>query len=122
MRGKFDSLLPHLDDPRGMTDANANPEEAATKARAMIEADVNARVDAVRKLADAANAFDAAEQELKAASAAHERAWAAAVAAGWSEKDLRATGVRAPGQAAPRRRSKTTKPHTFRGDDFPNKG
>lgn len=104
-----------------MTDANVNPEEAAAKARAMIEADVNARVEAVRTLADAANAFDAAEQKLKEASAAHERAWSAAVGAGWSEKDLRATGVRAPGQATPRRRSKTTKPRTFIGGDVPSK-
>lgn len=103
-----------------MSDASVNPEEAVAKARAMIEADVNARVDAVRKLADAANAFDAADQQLKEATAAHERAWSAAVTAGWSEKDLRATGVRTPGQGSPRRRTKTAKPRTFIGGDVPS--
>lgn len=89
---------------------NVNPEEAAARARAIIEADVNARVDAVRQLADAANEYDAAEQRYRDASTAHERAWAAALSAGWSEKDLRATGVRAPGQGASRPRRKRTTP------------
>jgi hypothetical protein len=91
-----------------MSDVNVNPEEAAAKARQIIEADVNTRVEAVRSLADAANHFDTAEQQLKEATAAHERAWSTAISAGWSEKDLRATGVRAPGAAAPRPRKRRT--------------
>jgi hypothetical protein len=91
-----------------MSDVNVNPEEAAAKARQIIEADVNTRVEAVRSLADAANRFDTAEQQLKEATAAHERAWSAAISAGWSEKDLRATGVRAPGASAPRPRKRRT--------------
>lgn len=87
-----------------------NPEEAAARARAIIEADVNARVDAVRQLADAANEYDAAEQRYRDASTAHERAWAAALSTGWSEKDLRATGVRAPGQGSSKPRRKRTTP------------
>ena len=85
-----------------------NPEEAAAKARQIIEADVNTRVEAVRSLADAANRFDKAEQQLKETAVAHERAWSAAISAGWSEKDLRATGVRAPGASVPRARKRRT--------------
>jgi hypothetical protein len=93
-----------------MSDVNVNPEEAADRARAIIEADVNARVEAVREVAGAANEFDTAEQQFRDASAAHEKAWGAALAAGWSEKDLRATGVRAPGQGASRSRRKRSTP------------
>ncbi|AWB88114.1 hypothetical protein [Mycetocola zhujimingii] len=89
-----------------MSDVNVNPDEAAAKARQIIEADVNNRVEAVRNLADAANEADAAEQRLREATAAHERAWTAARNAGWSEKDLRATGVRAPGGSTPRQRKR----------------
>ena len=89
-----------------MTDAIVNPEEAAARARAIIKADVEARVEAVRVVADAANEYDAAEARVKEASAAHDRSWNAALAAGWSEKDLRAAGVRAPGQTAPRSRKR----------------
>lgn len=89
-----------------MSDVNVNPEEAAARARQIIEADVDSRVEAVRNLADAANESDTAEQRLKEATAAHERAWTAARNAGWSEKDLRATGVRAPGGTTPRSRKR----------------
>ena len=81
-----------------------NPEDVAARARALIEADVSARVEAVRVLADAANEAEAAEARSREASSAHESAWRAAVSAGWSEKDLRATGVRAPGQSGTRKR------------------
>lgn len=87
-----------------MSDATVNPEDVAARARALIEADVSARVEAVRAVADAANKAEAAEARLREASSAHETAWRAAVNAGWSEKDLRATGVRAPGQPATRKR------------------
>lgn len=87
-----------------MSDAILNPNEAAARARAIIEADVESRVEAVRQVAETANRFDAADARLKEAGVAHERAWAAAITAGWSEKDLRSAGVRAPGQSAPRAR------------------
>ena len=89
-----------------MSDVTVNSDDVAARARALIEADVSARVDAVRLVADAANEFDAAEARFRDASAGHEAAWKAAVAAGWSEKDLRATGVRAPGQAARKTRAR----------------
>lgn len=89
-----------------MSDTNLNPEEAAQRARQLIEADVNARVDAVRQVVAAINDADDAERRFKDATAAHERAWRAAVDAGWSEKDLRATGARAPGQTSRPRRAR----------------
>lgn len=89
-----------------MNDANTNTEKVAARARALIEADVSTRVDAVRVVADAANAFDAAETGFREAASAHESAWKAALNAGWSEKDLRATGARAPGQTARKARAK----------------
>jgi hypothetical protein len=87
-----------------MSESILNPDEAAARARAIIEADVNARVEAVRVAAEAANEYDAAEARVKDAATTHERAWSAALATGWSEKDLRAAGVRAPGQTSPRAR------------------
>jgi len=92
-----------------MSDTTMNPEEVAARARAIIERDVDARVEAVRVVADAAIKFDAAELRVKDAAAVHERAWASAVSAGWSEKELRSAGVRAPGQIAPKvRRARVT--------------
>lgn len=81
-----------------MSDTVVDVDQAARRARELIEADVNARVEAVRILAEAANAAEAAEARAKETASAHETAWKAAIAAGWTEKDLRATGVRAPGQ------------------------
>jgi RecB family exonuclease len=95
-----------------MSDTNLNPEEAARRARELIEADVNARVDAVREVVTASNDADEAERRWKDAAATHERAWRAALDTGWSEKDLRATGARAPGQATRARRPRTTSPRT----------
>ena len=95
-----------------MSDAILNPDEAAARARAIIEADVDARVEAVRVAADAANEHDTAEARVKEAAAAHERSWNAALSAGWSEKDLRAAGVRAPGQSTPRARKPRAKSPT----------
>jgi hypothetical protein len=79
-----------------MSGLNVNSDAVAARARALIEADVSARVDAVRSVADAANESDAAQARFREASANHETAWKTALAAGWNEKDLRATGVRAP--------------------------
>jgi hypothetical protein len=89
-----------------MSDANLNPDEAAQRARDLIEADVNAKVDAVRELVAAVNEADAAQARLNEATAAHGYAWKAAIAAGWTEKDLRATGARPPGPAVRKPRSK----------------
>jgi hypothetical protein len=85
-----------------------NPEDVAARARALIEADVSSRVEAVRVLADAANEAEAAEVRSREALSAYETAWKAAVNAGWSEKNLRATGVRAPGQSGTRKRRSST--------------
>lgn len=89
-----------------MSDVLVNPQDAADKARALIEAEVNAKVEVVRLVADAANEADAAELRAKEKAAAHETAWSNALKAGWSEKELRATGVRAPGQVGRRARTR----------------
>ncbi|UKF32447.1 hypothetical protein [Clavibacter phaseoli] len=92
-----------------MTDAPATPDEAARRAREILERDVDRRVNVVVALTSAANESDAAEERAKEARATHERAWSAALTAGWSEKDLRATGARAPGSTArPKRRTRTS--------------
>jgi hypothetical protein len=92
-----------------MTDAPATPDEAARRAREILERDVDRRVNVVAALTSAAIESDAAEERAKEARAAHERAWSAALTAGWSEKDLRATGARAPGSATRRtRRTRST--------------
>lgn len=100
-----------------MSDAQVNPEDAAAAARRLLEADFEAKVTAVRELADAANDADAKEREATEARERHSRAWDAAIKAGWSDKELRQTGARAPGAATPKRRSRraaaaTTAPET----------
>jgi hypothetical protein len=87
-----------------MTDVAATPEDAAQRAREMLERDVDRRVSVVAALTSAANESDAAEERARDARAAHERAWTTALTAGWSEKDLRATGARAPGTSTRRTR------------------
>jgi hypothetical protein len=89
-----------------MSDATVNPEDAAAAARRLLEANVNARVDAVREVVDAANDADEKEREATEARERHSRAWDAAIKAGWSDKELRQTGARAPGAATPRRRTR----------------
>ena len=90
-----------------MSDVTVNPDEAAQRARELIEAELNVKVDAVRDLVTATNDADEAERRWNEATAAHERAWQAALSAGWSEKDLRATGARAPRQKTRRPRAKS---------------
>ncbi|MEV8241956.1 hypothetical protein AB0O90_17055 [Microbacterium testaceum] len=91
-----------------MSDTTLTPDEAAQRARELIERDVNARVEAVRQVVAATAEAEQAEQRWRDAQSAHESAWRAALSAGWSEKDLRATGARAPGQAPRQRRSRST--------------
>ncbi|WP_434161368.1 hypothetical protein [Clavibacter michiganensis] len=91
-----------------MSDARVTPEEATRRAREILERDVDRRVNAVEVLTSAAHESDAADERAREAKAAHERAWSAALSAGWSEKDLRATGARAPGSAT--RRTRRTRP------------
>jgi hypothetical protein len=104
-----------------MSNANVTNDEVAVRARALIEADVSARVNAVVAIAEAAKQNDAADTRLKQAvkdaetalkesSSAHAAAWKAALSAGWTEKELRATGVRAPGNSAPKVRKRRTAP------------
>jgi hypothetical protein len=91
-----------------MSDATVTPEDAAAAARRLLEAGLNTRVDAVRELAEAANEAEAKEREAGEARDRHSRAWDAAIKAGWSDKDLRQTGARAPGMPAPKRRQRRT--------------
>lgn len=91
-----------------MSDATVNPDQAAEAARRLLEANVNERVNAVRELAEAANEAEARERDAATARERHTRAWDAALKAGWSDKDLRQTGARAPGSATPKRRSRRT--------------
>lgn len=87
-----------------MSDAIVTPEDAADAARQLLEANLNQRVDAVREVAQAANDAEEKEREAAAARERHNRAWDTALKAGWSDKELRQTGARAPGTATPKRR------------------
>lgn len=89
-----------------MSDAQVNPDDAAAAARRLLEAEFEAKVTAVRELADAANDADAKEREAAEARERHSRAWDAAMKAGWSDKELRQTGARAPGATTPKRRTR----------------
>lgn len=91
----------------GMNDTTTAAEDAARRARHLLEADTERRVEAVRVVAQSAADSDAAEHIAAEKRAAHEKAWTAAIAAGWSERDLRATGARAPGNRARSTRRKT---------------
>jgi hypothetical protein len=89
-----------------MSDAIVTPEDAADAARRLLEANVNERVNAVREVAEAANDADTKERDAAAARDRHTRAWDAALKAGWSDKELRQTGARAPGAATAKRRTR----------------
>lgn len=95
-----------------MTDVNRNPDDAAAAARRLLESTVDRRVEAVRSIVSAANDTDAARTALSDAQSRHAKAWTDALAAGWSEKELRATGAPRPDAARvkparPRRTSST---------------
>lgn len=92
-----------------MADKRIDPDTAAASARELLERSVEERVAAVRVLVAATNDVDAADQAAKDARDAHSKAWDAALASGWSDKELRATGVRAPvtNSSAPRARRST---------------
>lgn len=89
-----------------MNEPIQNVEESVEAARRVVEAETNARVDAVRAIVVASNEVESLEARLRDAQAAHDSAWQAALRAGWNEKSLRATGARGPGQQGrrPRRR------------------
>lgn len=89
-----------------MSDANQTPDSAADAARRLLEAQVNERVEAVREVVTAANDAEDAERMAQEARERHARAWDAALRAGWSEKDLKQTGAKQPGAAAPKRRAR----------------
>jgi hypothetical protein len=104
-----------------MSNTNVTNDDVAARARALIEADVSARVNAVVAIAEAAKQNDAAdtrlkqtikdaETALKESNSAHAAAWKAALSAGWTEKELRATGVRAPGSSTPKVRKRRGTP------------
>lgn len=97
----------------GMSDTNRDPEEAAHRARALLEQDIERRVHSVEQVVSAERAVDIAEQTARDAADAHARAWNDALNSGWTEKDLKAIGVRAPGTARARkgpRRTRTAEP------------
>lgn len=79
-----------------MTDVNRNPDDAAAAARRLLESTVDRRVEAVRSIVRAANDTDAARAALSDAQSRHAKAWGDALASGWSEKELRATGAPRP--------------------------
>ena len=91
-----------------MTDVTRNPADAAAAARRLLEAQVNERVEAVRVVVSAANDAEDAERVAQEARERHTRAWDAALRAGWTEKDLKQTGAKQPGTAAPKRRARRT--------------
>lgn len=93
-----------------MSDNTKNPDDAAEAARRLLESTVERRVEAVRSIVTAANDTETAQAALSDAQSRHTKAWGDALAAGWSEKELRATGAPRPGQsrvkpARPRRSS-----------------
>lgn len=91
-----------------MADKRIDPDTAAASARELLERSVEERVAAVRVLVAATNDVDTADQAAKDARDAHSKAWDAALASGWSDKELRATGARAPGQTTRRPRGRRT--------------
>ncbi|NQX18194.1 hypothetical protein [Rathayibacter sp. VKM Ac-2857] len=95
-----------------MAEKTIDPDSAAASARALLEKSVEERVAAVRSLVAATNDVDAADQSAREARDAHSKAWDAALASGWSDKDLRATGARAPGDHIKRTRTKRTPKET----------
>lgn len=92
-----------------MSDTITTAEDAVRKARRLLEADTERRVESVRALTQAALDSDDADRAAIDARTAHEKAWTAALATGWNERDLRATGVRAPGNRARTARRRTTR-------------
>jgi len=85
-----------------MNDVTRNPDEAAEAARRLLESTVEKRVEAVRSIVSAANDTDSARTALSDAQTRHAKAWSTALACGWSEKELRATGVPRPEQTRAR--------------------
>lgn len=85
-----------------MSDNTKNPEDAAEAARRLLEASVDRRVEAVRSIVTAANDAETAQAALTDAQSRHTKAWSDALTAGWSEKELRATGAPRPGQSRPK--------------------
>lgn len=81
-----------------MSDATRNPETAADAARRMLEENVERRVQAVVAIVTASNDVNAARADLNDANGRHAKAWADALASGWSEKELRAAGAPRPDQ------------------------
>lgn len=96
-----------------MAENRIDPETAAASARELLERSVENRVAAVRVLVAATNDVDAADRAAKDARDAHAKAWDAAITSGWTDKELRATGARAPGPATTRTYTRrTAKPTT----------
>lgn len=92
----------------------SNTDIAAT-ARTLLERSIDLKVTAVAAAATAAAAAEEAAAAAKDADAAHEKAWKAALTAGWSERELADIGVRGPGRPAPRRTTKKTTTTTAAG-------
>ncbi|WP_401001063.1 hypothetical protein [Agromyces sp. GXQ0307] len=106
-----------------MTDTTTDLSESIRIARELERAKSDERVAAVERVANAAHVAVAIDAEYKraladfeaewgsktrSAVAEHERAWNAALGAGWSAKELRQAQVPEPGRAAPRSRRRTS--------------
>lgn len=109
----------------GMSDTEPGLEESIRIARELQEAKTAALLGAVEKVAQAAHSAVAAAAEhrealkafdaewatrLRTAHTQHERAWQAALGAGWTAKELRHAQVPEPGRPAakPRRKAAPT--------------
>ncbi|HEY2557981.1 MAG TPA: hypothetical protein VGI08_12810 [Diaminobutyricibacter sp.] len=73
---------------------SVDPDMAAQRANALLETEIQARIGAVRELAQRMNALDAAILE-------YEVAWQAAKQAGWSDDRLREIGLHSPDESSP---------------------
>lgn len=76
-----------------------SPDEAAQKARELLDA----RVEKVQELASAARDLSAAQEALDASAKTYAQVWAAAERAGWAVSELRQFGLVEPGRRRPGR-------------------
>lgn len=76
-----------------------SPDEAARKARELLDA----RVQHVQELTEAARSLDAAKERMDVAAKEYADAWAASEKAGWTTSELKQFGLSEPGKRRPGR-------------------
>lgn len=76
-----------------------SPEEAAAKAREILDA----RVEHVRHLTDSARSLEKAREAFESATKEYSQAWSEAEKAGWTVSELRQLGLTEPGKRRPGR-------------------